>query len=929
MPEIQLTAANEQHKYYPLSGTYHVQRNSFWTAGQDSHTKAPAQQPDLFESLDNIEPITRGILERRRGYSLFSNTNPTVDYTRSYGFRSDNLNLRELVWSSTSQVDVTDESGNILNAPLFTPSGTQAPRMVLSRDFGYFADGAADDSLKWDGTQSPTALSKWGIGIATVGSLIAGPKAPTAAASNAGSGVGWTNPANVEILDGNSATVTLGASLGLQSNNLYASNFGFSIGTNIIQGIQVDVFFKSSTTLKIANIVAPNTGEEANGLTLNPFPPPKFETTYVLITTTTPHGFSAGQVVTIAGDSGTDPIGPGTFLITSIVNSTQFKVDFTRPNGGSVPVPLGGGGTATVSAGGTTTAPIFQVALTADGVTQLGTSHSTTSLPASISKVTFGGPNDLWGTASFVPNSNFGVFMSTTLGSGWPDTTFSVDFVQITLFFVPLALNATIGAAGNITLLNGRVYYYAFQRSNTGTTSGLSNASLSTGPVTSKQINLSNIGISNDPQVDTVLILATADGGDQTTLYELARLPNGTTTYTDNTPDALTASVPTGPSLLTSNVWQDTDIFGNLHGIANNDLPPIAFFPTKHKGRLYMANGPNLFFSKNLDDITTSTGTITTKWEEAWPATNVLDISQQDETIQGLLSDGETLWIGTERSIRRLVGDSPANFQIPEVQFNEAGLLSQEVWKIVMFEGQPVGVMWLTPDLRLMSSDFNTYKDIGTPIQDVLNSINNSALSSAHACFVSGAAFDLYMLYIPTGTNTTPDTVCVYNIRSQRWTIWNPTDTVTTSLFNIAVNGIPQWLFASGAGPLYFWDPSVNVDRNGGVTSTYPASAQTSWLDLGDATMRKALNQILITTSDVGLSLTVFGATTDGDLDSGAVTIATNIPVQTGPLGDIFVPLAGYVTKYRWYKFLFTSSNSTTQDVLDAFNLEVIPFHRW
>lgn len=838
MPEIQLTAANEQHKYYPLSGTYHVQRNSFWTAGQDSHTKAPAQQPDLFESLNNIEPITRGVLERRRGYTLFSNTNPTVNYTRSYGFRSDNLNLRELVWSSTSQVDVTDETGTILNAPLFTPSGTQAPRMVLSRDYGYFADGVAADSLKWDGTQVASSLSKWGIDINSAQASV-GPNSP-ATASTSGSPA-WSNPGNVFSLNGLVASCTTPPATSATSGLLLASNYSFSgLSNATISGILVEAYVNQITY----------TGNERAFITFG------------------------GQLL-----KGGTPTG-------TIQSSTRFG-----PGVINAYVPLGGSNNLW-------------------GTSWLGTD---------IQSSTFGVQVNFAALQVARPPSN------TTQGS----VTVNIDHIRITVFTQASPLIEATGAAGNITLLNGRVYFYAFQNSKTGTTSGLSPASLTSGAVTSVKLNLSAIPTSTDTQVDTVIILATADGGDETTLYELTRLPIGTTTYTDNTPDALTASVSSGPSLLTSNVWQDADIFGNLHGIANNNPPPNAFFPTKHKGRLYLANGPNLYFSKNLDDITTSTGTITTKWEEAWPATNVLDISQQDETIQGLLSDGETLWIGTERSIRRLVGDSPTNFQIPEVQFNEAGLLSQEVWKIVMYEGQPVGVMWITPDLRVMSSDFNTYQDVGTPIQDVLNSINNAALPTAHACFVSGAAFDLYMLYIPTGISPVPNTICIYNVRSQRWTIWNPHDAVSTSLFNISVNGTPQWLFAANLGPLYFWDPAVNIDRNGGVSNTYPVSAQTSWLDLGDATMRKALNQMLVITADVGLTLTVFGATTDSDLDTNAVTIVNNVQVRTGPLGDLFVPLAGYVTKYRWYKFLFTSSNSTTQDVLDSFNLECVPYHRW
>src|SRR4029077_16866070 len=243
-----------------------------------------------------------------------------------------------------------------------------------------------------------------------------------------------------------------------------------------------------------------------------------------------------------------------------------------------------------------------------------------------------------------------------------------------------------------------------------------------------------------------VLILATADGNDETTLFLIGTVPNGTSTFSDTMPDAISPTFTTGATLLTQPVYQETDSVGQLHGVANNNPPPTADFPVKHKGRLYMALGHNIYFSKSLDDTTTSSGIITGKWEEAWPATNAIDLSEFSETVRALMSDGETLWIATERNIRRLIGDGPLNFQKPEIQFNETGVLNPEVWKVVFYEGQPVGTMWMTPDLRVMSSDFNTYQDVGTPIQDVLNSVNPAALNAAHAVFYSKQAFDLYIL---------------------------------------------------------------------------------------------------------------------------------------------------------------------------------------
>src|SRR5882724_2554831 len=116
-------------------------------------------------------------------------------------------------------------------------------------------------------------------------------------------------------------------------------------------------------------------------------------------------------------------------------------------------------------------------------------------------------------------------------------------------------------------------------------------------------------------------------------------------------------------TLLTQPIFQQTNQDGTLHGIANNNRPLALNFPTKHKGRIYGSIQSTLYYTKNLDEVVTSTGTITSKWEESWPRTNQQDVSETAETIQGMMSDGETLWIGTERCIRRLIGDSPSNFQ--------------------------------------------------------------------------------------------------------------------------------------------------------------------------------------------------------------------------------------------------------------------------
>lgn len=821
MAELQIVAGKEEHKYYPYTGIYFANRHSFWAAGQDSWTQPPAQNPDSFIALTNVEPVLKGILQRRRGYSLFAGTFGFV-FPRSYAFRSENLGLRRIIWSSASSVVATDEAGNTILNPIFTPSNaaTFAPRMVLSRDYGFFADGASGDYQKWNGTAGTLNLTKWGISGASVASSTLGPTAPGTAASvvNGGASTVWSNPNNIKVADGAFATCALGG--GGFSQLLEGTNFGFA-ANGTINGIQVDVKY---TAINPGNVV-----------------------------------FCGVQLLRAGTPSGTQ--------------------------------------------------------------------KSMLPIPISNTQVSFGGSTDLWGTnwtAADINNTNFGLSIYTTTNFNSPNPTVEVDYVQITVFTQPGAITFTTNVTTtNVVLLNGRTYFFTFQNSTTGSNGPLSAASNTTGPLTGNEVDLTNIGISTDPQVDTVNILATADGNDQTTLYFLDSVPNGTTTYKDKTADTV---------LITHPLFLNTDTFGVIHGVANNNPPPTINFPTKHKGRLYGAVGRALFFSKNLDEVTTANGLITSRWEEAWPAVNQFDISDQAETIQALLSDGETLWIASERSIRRLIGDSPSNFQKPEVQFNEVGVINQDVWKVVFVEGAPVGTMWLTPDFRVVASDFNTYMDVGTKIQDVLNTINTSAGSTIFAAYVNAGPADYYMLYIPTGANTVADTICVYNLRSKQWFIWKPTDLCSTALFNVSAAGTPQWLFATLAGQLYSWDTTLTVvqDRVNNTPVTYPVTMQTSWLDLGDYNLRKFVNQIIPTTADQSaLTVAVDAASNELDFNNPlSVVPATTVTPAAIPT-DVFVPLASGPSHSRAFRFTFVSPASTIQNVLTGFAIEAGSFHRY
>lgn len=486
------------------------------------------------------------------------------------------------------------------------------------------------------------------------------------------------------------------------------------------------------------------------------------------------------------------------------------------------------------------------------------------------------------------------------------------------------ALSFTLAGSGAITILTGRNYYTVYENSVTGHYSGLSPISASTGALTSDNVSITGIPVSSDSQVDKKIILATADGGDPATLYFVVELANATTTYTDSTDE---------PTLLFNNVFLYTDDSAIDHGVANNNPPPNGSYPTAHRGRIFMASGETLAFSKSLDEVITSTGVIAGRYEECWPTENQLLVSQTAEQIRGLLSDGTALYIGTELHIRRLLGDSPDTFVEPDVSFSNTGLLTQNVWQVVYLEGTPIGMMWITPDLRLMASDFNTYDNVGTAVQTTLNTINRSAVDNCWAMFVGNGPYSFYVLFLATGTNTVPDTMLVYDLHLRQWFTWKCLDGFTAGLYYVNISGIARWMVIDQTGQMRAFDSSYVMDRQGdstqaGITST----VKSVWLNFGDDTTRKALNEIEVITSDSTATLTVEGASTATQFvtPNGVVTSSA---LSTSPFGDFKVYLAGQVTKDRNYRLTFNSisnTNSTSDDILLSYmSAEVYPLHRF
>lgn len=884
--------------------TTHYLRDSFTGGGQNSHVLPPTQDQSLWESLLNVMPITRGVLERRWGYNFVATgLNPT---DRMFTYQRDFDNLRCLVMTGqVGPVQALTELGAIYNNAIFTPTVEANPlRMINSRSFAYFFNGAQVDLQKWDGGAA-TNTTNWGIDVndVTSGSTF-GPNGPITATDLADHAHAWTNPNNIKANDGAVAVATIVAGNPGPTNTIRASNFALSATGSQVLGIQVDI--KLQTTSSVSSQV-PMTIQLVKAGFINPVGTAK----NALIAP------SGSLLFTTFGGPG-DLWGADWDI--GDINTTGFGVNIQAQQNGTANTITG----ATVAQQGDYFSPPTSVTLVGGGGTgatagrTIGTTGTGPGLHYYVKSVYIINPGTGYTSAPAVQFNGgsidgLGATAHVTFSGGTSGTeTLSIDYVRVTVTTVPGAgITITGTAAGNVDLTIGRIYYLAFVNNNTGHYSDISSASATTGPATNLEFNLT-LSVNNDPQVTQAVILATADGGDPSILYQVAQITNGTTTYTDNTPEE---------DLVNNQQLLYTDQFGNDFGLAENTPPPPGQYAIKHQGRLWMAVGQNLYFSKATSELTLPNGFIAGKYEEAFPATNYFDISEGAETISGLQSDGQTLYIGTQSHIRKLVGNDPTNFEEPQVVHAEVGLLNQEVWEIVYTQGSPSGCIWLTPDFRVIGSDFNTYTDIGGAVQDVLNSVQPSAQSLAHGTFVSDGEYDLYILSVPVASSTYCDTQLIYDLRAHMWFVWQPTDGSLAGLYNINISGQPMWLFIDKTGTnLYQYSPTFSSDN--GVL--FPVTATTVWMHFGEPTKRKLLDELEVT-GDSTMQVDILGASSQSEFSDPQV-VCTSQPLILSPFGQDKVYLASFRAISRYYQLTFNSL-SASMDFLDGYNLRYIPWN--
>lgn len=925
-------------------------RDNFNGTGQDSHTQPPAQDPAMWQALTNVQPITKGVIEPRWGYNQLAALTGTPN--RLYNFQSDALGTRSIL-SVGSTINAFNENGTTYRASLFNPTATPV-RSATSRNFQYFCDGnnvlnpsthLTGDSLKWDGSVAG-AMTNIGIVATDVTSTLAG--GGSGGSGTVGPNTGstasdisyvpnpnpWTTPANIFLnnpatpttdtfsdtwTDSGFGTYTLSASTST-TDTIKTTGYGFSsFVPPTVAGIQVNVTYNINTSLH-PQTISMYAQLIKNGAAVGSVK------NVTLVTDGTNRVASFGSASDLWGAS---------FVPTDII-ATNFGVQIYLLGGAMSPDLTGSvyHGDRTF----TNTLKLSYITITVTGSGTSGTSSSSGNGVGILSVVPGGAINLVLGrTYYMVANTSaVGHFSDLTVSSGasgvcnnseinlllaqFNDPQVDTKYVLATTdgsdpsilyevqVLIPGLTVTSWAIAANVVTFTGTYTGSPPANGSTVVVGGLSHGSYMNGQT-----------LTVTSTTGTTLVAAFTHANDSATEFGIVgnysfAIPNGITRVVDNTSD---------PNLVLNQPLLFTDQSGSEFGVANNDPPPAGTLICKHQGRLWMAGvagaSHSVFYSKSISELTLPNGFIAGKYEEAWPGSNYFDVSDGAESVAGLLSDGTTLYMGTQNHIRRLIGDDPINFQLPQIVHPNVGLLNQEVWQLVFTQGSPAGSIWMTPDFRVIQSDFNTYVDIGRPIQDILNAVQTNASSLAHATFVADGEYDLYILAVPSAQTTYCDLHLIYDLRSQKWFVWQPTSGSLALLYNITATGAAQWLFISGDGTsLKQYKPGLTTDSGTVFTTT----AQTSWMSLGELTQRKILNEIDYD-GDPALKITVNGALVHADFATPTVQV-TNLASVLGPLGTRKFYLAGSSVKARYYQFAF-SSNSGAPVMLGSYNIESIP----
>lgn len=290
--------------------------------------------------------------------------------------------------------------------------------------------------------------------------------------------------------------------------------------------------------------------------------------------------------------------------------------------------------------------------------------------------------------------------------------------------------SASATGVGSLTVVTGWNYVYVYKNSSTGHISNASNLNslagvggiqtgiASLGPASSfASVSLSHIQTSSDSQVNDVDIYRTKDGG--SVYYYLATISNGTSTYSDSTPDTGLNTLLIAPITHT------------------NDPPPTGLsLLCWYAGRLWGAVGNTLYYSGG-PDTTNGVG------QESWPPGNNYTLPG---AITALVATTEGLIIMVADNAYVTTGTTSATFTVPrlwQANFGVAGVNS------ITQDGD--NVYFFTSRKQVWSYGANGLQELGFNIRDKLASMAPSSVymtvhrnGTDEGLFISDGSANMY-----------------------------------------------------------------------------------------------------------------------------------------------------------------------------------------
>lgn len=369
-----------------------------------------------------------------------------------------------------------------------------------------------------------------------------------------------------------------------------------------------------------------------------------------------------------------------------------------------------------------------------------GTTHTVT-LPANdpTGIVLLGRPSDLWDgswTISDVTNIEFGVAFQ-AVNSSRTQANFTLTNVQLTVYQnVRPTVNLATALAGQTPFNNvqtGYFYKYCYGNSHSGHLSSPTPPSFFSGP-DGTILPLSAVGVnlvaSDDPQVDSIHVFRTTDGGGNP-YFELptSPYPNLTQTIVDSAADN---------TLQIANICPDPYF---------NDPPPFgAIDPVWFSGRLWMHRKHQLFFASG-PDVTMGNG------EEAWYPVYVFSVPS--EIIRKYATPNGMLLVCVD-DILIVRGISTATFTVTDF----AKDIGQRVWTAGDTDG--TNIYLYSSDRQFLLISPNGLSTISKEIADQIQTVDPTKAYVAQFRYTASEN----MVFLGDGSTT----VFPYN---QEVTAWN------------------------------------------------------------------------------------------------------------------------------------------------------------